>query len=112
IALNAVSNVDAPAWQALPAVDVVKLGYPLLQRLVQTANAAEALGRWIAAAHQAQTHVAAVGVETLQQLRLFRAQACDRAQGYLISPPLAAEDVPLFLARRERLLDPLWLAGA
>jgi signal peptidase I len=112
IALNTVSDVDAPAWQALPAVDVVKLGYPLLQRLVQTANATEALGRWIAAAHQAQTHVAAVGVETLQQLRLFRAQACDRAQGYLISPPLAAEDVPLFLARRERLLDPLWLAGA
>lgn len=112
IALNAVSDVDAPAWQALPAVDVVKLGYAALQRLAGAANAAEALGRWIAAAHQAQTRVAAVGVETLQQLRLFRAQACDRAQGYLISPPLAAEDVPLFLARRERLLDPLWLEAA
>ncbi|MCX8025939.1 MAG: EAL domain-containing protein, partial [Thermanaerothrix sp.] len=109
IALNAVSDVEAPAWQALPAVDVVKLGYAALQRLAGTANAAEALGRWIAAAHQAQTRVAAVGVETLQQLHLCRTQACDRAQGYLISPPLAAEDVPRFLARRERLLDPLWL---
>ncbi|WP_299029613.1 EAL domain-containing protein [uncultured Thermanaerothrix sp.] len=109
IALNAVSDVEVPAWQALPGVEVVKLGYPALQRLASTANAAEALGRWIAAAHQAHTHVAVVGVETLQQLRLFRAQACDRAQGYLISPPLAAEDVPLFLARRESLLDPLWL---
>lgn len=109
LALNTINEADWGAWRSVPAVDVVKLGYATLQRLAATAEAAEAVGRWIAAAHQAQARVAAVGVETLQQLRLFRAQACDQAQGYLISPPLAAEDVPLFMARRQSLLAPILL---
>lgn len=48
--------------------------------------------------------VVAEGVETLAQLRLLRAMGCDELQGYLISRPLPAEDVPPLL--RQAVLPP------
>lgn len=48
--------------------------------------------------------VVAEGVETLSQLRLLRAMGCDELQGYLISHPLPAEEVPVLL--RQKVLPP------
>jgi diguanylate cyclase (GGDEF)-like protein len=41
--------------------------------------------------------VSAEGVETLEQLELVRLEGCDEAQGYLVSRPIPAGDVPQFL---------------
>jgi diguanylate cyclase (GGDEF)-like protein len=43
--------------------------------------------------------VTAEGVETEEQLALVRAEGCDEAQGYLISEPIPAADVPALVAR-------------
>jgi EAL domain-containing protein (putative c-di-GMP-specific phosphodiesterase class I) len=43
--------------------------------------------------------VTAEGVETDEQLALVRAEGCDEAQGYLISAPIPAADVPALVAR-------------
>ena len=43
--------------------------------------------------------VTAEGVETAEQLELVRAEGCDEAQGYLISEPIPAADVPALFAR-------------
>lgn len=44
--------------------------------------------------------VVAEGVETQSQLRFLRDRHCDAAQGFLISPPLSAEEFESFLEQR------------
>jgi len=41
----------------------------------------------------------AEGVETEAQRGFLESHDCTGLQGYLLSPPLAAEDVPAFLAK-------------
>lgn len=44
--------------------------------------------------------VIAEGVETAEQLRILQALDCDEIQGYLVSRPLPAEDVPALIHKR------------
>jgi EAL domain-containing protein (putative c-di-GMP-specific phosphodiesterase class I) len=52
----------------------------------------------IAMAHNLRVEVVAEGVETVKQLDFLRLRGCDLIQGFLISPPLAPEDVPAWHA--------------
>jgi len=49
-------------------------------------------------AHQMGLQVVAEGVETEEAWRQLRSMGCERAQGYLISKPLPAREVPAWLA--------------
>jgi EAL domain-containing protein (putative c-di-GMP-specific phosphodiesterase class I) len=49
-------------------------------------------------AHQLGIQVAAEGVETEVDWRQLRSMGCERAQGYLVSKPLTARQVPAWLA--------------
>jgi diguanylate cyclase (GGDEF)-like protein len=53
--------------------------------------------------HSLDMRVVAEGVETEAQLAFLRAQGCDSVQGYLVSPPVAAD---AFLALNERRAAP------
>jgi diguanylate cyclase (GGDEF)-like protein len=53
-------------------------------------------------AHALGISVTAEGVETEAQLRGLRALGCDRAQGFLFSPPLPGEDFAALLTTRPR----------
>jgi diguanylate cyclase (GGDEF)-like protein/PAS domain S-box-containing protein len=55
----------------------------------------------IALAHELRLTVVAEGVETPAQLAHLRAIGCDRAQGYVISPPLAPDDFHRFIDQRQ-----------
>jgi diguanylate cyclase (GGDEF)-like protein len=44
--------------------------------------------------HALGLEVTAEGVETIEQLAYLREQGCDRAQGWLFSPPVAAAELP------------------
>lgn len=48
-------------------------------------------------AHAMRMRVIAEGIEMPEQLEFVRAHDCDEAQGYLLAPPLASEDVGAFL---------------
>jgi EAL domain-containing protein (putative c-di-GMP-specific phosphodiesterase class I) len=50
-------------------------------------------------AHSLDLNVIAEGVENQQQLDFLRKLECDEIQGYLISKPLAAEDVVKFMQK-------------
>jgi diguanylate cyclase (GGDEF)-like protein/PAS domain S-box-containing protein len=43
--------------------------------------------------------ITAEGIETLEQARILRALACETLQGYYISKPVPAADIPAFMAR-------------
>lgn len=51
----------------------------------------------ISLAHTLHMKVIAEGVETAEQLKLLQVLGCDEIQGYLISPPVAADCVPAML---------------
>ena len=53
----------------------------------------------LALARALRIEVIAEGVETEAQRRFLEERACTRLQGYLLSPPLAVDEVPAFLAR-------------
>ncbi len=44
--------------------------------------------------------VTAEGIETLEQARILQGLACETLQGYYISKPVLAEDIPALLARQ------------
>ena len=44
--------------------------------------------------HALGLEVTAEGVETNEQLVYLREQGCDRAQGWLFSPPVTAAELP------------------
>ena len=46
--------------------------------------------------------VIAEGVETHEQFALLRRHGCQRIQGYLVSPPLSADDFDLWMAQHGR----------
>ena len=54
----------------------------------------------ISMAHALGMQVVAEGVETLEQLRCLQALSCDEIQGYYVSRPLPAADIPALLHRR------------
>jgi predicted signal transduction protein with EAL and GGDEF domain len=67
-------------------------------------------------AHHLKVGVVAEGVETLRQLDFLRLRQCDLIQGYLVSPPLRAEDVvPWCLDWQRQLVErgePVFVAGS
>jgi diguanylate cyclase (GGDEF)-like protein len=56
-------------------------------------------------AHALGMSVVAEGVETVEQLRILQRLSCDEVQGYLISKPVPASEVPS-LVRKRFLLPP------
>jgi EAL domain-containing protein (putative c-di-GMP-specific phosphodiesterase class I) len=56
-------------------------------------------------AHALGMSVVAEGVETLEQLRILQTLSCDEVQGYLISKPVPASEVPSLMLKRF-LLNP------
>jgi EAL domain-containing protein (putative c-di-GMP-specific phosphodiesterase class I) len=51
-------------------------------------------------AHVLGMSVVAEGVETEEQLKVLQALSCNEVQGYYISPPMAAGDIPHLMRKR------------
>jgi EAL domain-containing protein (putative c-di-GMP-specific phosphodiesterase class I) len=68
------------------------------------ADAATIITSTIELAHSMGLRVVAEGVEEPEAWNLLRRLGCDYAQGYLISRPLPADDVPAFVGRANKLL--------
>jgi diguanylate cyclase (GGDEF)-like protein/PAS domain S-box-containing protein len=83
--------------------DKLKIDHSFIQGMESHAGSMAIVRAVIALGRSLHLTVAAEGVETMKQLALLQAQACDQAQGYLLSRPmpssdarrLIAEDLPL-----------------
>jgi EAL domain-containing protein (putative c-di-GMP-specific phosphodiesterase class I) len=52
---------------------------------------------------QLRQEIVAEGVETLAQMSFLRGLGCDQLQGYLFSPPIAAEEFERMVREGRRL---------
>jgi diguanylate cyclase len=91
-------------------IDTLKIDQSFVSALPGDADQAAITKAVIAMAKSLKRSVTAEGVETLAQLDFLTAQGCDDVQGYFLSRPIPADDIPGFRAHRSA--HQLALAGA
>lgn len=79
-------------------VDALKIDRSFVNDCIENADDAAIVSAIISMAHSLKLQVVAEGVETGSQLEFLRTQNCDKMQGYLISPPMAASQFATFLS--------------
>jgi len=82
--------------------DRLKIDRSFIEDLERDAGAAALVSAMIALAHSLELEVAATAVENDWQASFLHRQGCHRVQGFLYSPPLAADAVARWLSRRQR----------
>ena len=92
------------------AIDSFKIDRSFLRDVVLNPDDAAIVTAVITLAHNLGQTVVAEGVETPEQLAFLRSKKCDYVQGYLISPPLPAEETSRLWAQGAGL--PPWLPAA
>ncbi len=80
-------------------VDILKIDRSFVQDLPEDRNDAALVKAILAMAHSFGLEVVAEGVETCEQLRFLQAIDCRKGQGYLFSPPLPPEQIPLLFEK-------------
>ena len=81
-------------------IDTLKIDRGFMREIVTDADDAAIVSAIVAMARKLKLEVVAEGVETVEQLAALRDLGCDRYQGYLFSPPVAADEfTERFLAK-------------
>ena len=89
---------------SLLPVDELKIDRSFVRDARAGTDAATIITSTIELAHSMGLRVVAEGVEEPEAWNLLRHLGCDYAQGYLISRPLPAADVPAFVGKANKLL--------
>lgn len=88
-------------------VDILKIDYSFISGMLNNADDQAIVNGVIALANSFGRRVIAEGVESLDQVRQLMTSGCDYIQGYYIARPMAADELPVWLANFQP--DPLWL---
>jgi diguanylate cyclase (GGDEF)-like protein/PAS domain S-box-containing protein len=80
-------------------LDYVKIDRSFVEYITADARSSSIVAAIIHLAHAHDLSVVAEGVETAEQLATLRHLGCDRAQGFLFSPPVSAADFMNLLKR-------------
>jgi len=78
-------------------VDTLKIDRSFVVGMTGAPEGLALVATIITLAHSLKLKVVAEGVESEQQAQLLRLLRCDQAQGYLFSPPVAAERIEALL---------------
>ena len=79
------------------AVDRLKIDQSFVRDMTHNYDDAEIAQAIINLGHTLGLEIVSEGVETKEQLELLKKQGCDIIQGYFISKPMPADDLPEFL---------------
>ena len=82
-------------------IDTLKLDQSFVRGITTAASDAAIATAVIAMAHSLDLKVIGEGVETEEQFAFLHKQKCDYIQGYLFSPPQAAETLEAYLLQRK-----------
>jgi EAL domain-containing protein (putative c-di-GMP-specific phosphodiesterase class I) len=80
-------------------VDTIKIDRSFVQGITDSAAAMKLVSTVVSLAQTFEMRTVAEGVETVDQMAALRGANCDEAQGYLLSRPVPAADVPALIAR-------------
>lgn len=75
-------------------IDVLKIDQSFVRRLGKDAQASTLCETMVSVGRSLDISVVAEGVETEEQLQMLQRMGCDQIQGYLVSPPMPADDIP------------------
>jgi diguanylate cyclase (GGDEF)-like protein/PAS domain S-box-containing protein len=78
-------------------VDVLKIDREFVNDVTTSAEDQALCQAVIAMAHAFNLKVVGEGIETVEHAKILHDMGCDRAQGYLISKPLSADDLDIFI---------------
>ena len=81
-------------------VDIVKIDKSFVEDVTADPGSRSICLAVLAMAQSLGRRVVAEGGETAAQAEFFRARGCDEIQGYLVSPPVAAAEIPALVAKR------------
>lgn len=79
-------------------MDTLKTDRSFVRGMTEKAEATSIVTAVISLAQALRLKTVAEGVESEEQARLLRLLRCDEMQGYLFSPPVAAERIETLLA--------------
>jgi EAL domain-containing protein (putative c-di-GMP-specific phosphodiesterase class I) len=79
-------------------LDIVKPGQELVRRLSRDANESAIFSALVGVARDVKITVCADGIETADQLAAVKNLGVNCGQGYLLSPPMAADDMDRLVA--------------
>ncbi len=86
--------------------DKVKIDQSFIRHMNEDREAAAVVKAIVGIGESLGITITAEGVETEEQFRRLAVEGCDEAQGYLISRPLPARDIPGFIAGSSNLEVP------
>ncbi len=79
-------------------IDTLKIDQSFVRDITEDPDTAAIVTAIIAMAHSLRLKVIAEGVEFTEQANFLRRHSCDQMQGYLIKPPVAAEEFLEFVS--------------
>ncbi|CUA80890.1 bifunctional diguanylate cyclase/phosphodiesterase [Anoxybacillus suryakundensis] len=87
------SGYSSIAYLRHISVDTLKIDKSFIFEVITNEHTAKLTEAIIALAHRLQLHIVAEGVETDRHVSFLQSTHCDKAQGYLFSPPVPFEQV-------------------
>jgi EAL domain-containing protein (putative c-di-GMP-specific phosphodiesterase class I) len=81
-------------------VDILKVDRAFTHQLCESDGGKAFFKAIVSMAEALDICIVAEGVETVEQLRILQALSCSEVQGYFVSEPVPAEDVPALMHKR------------
>ena len=92
-------------------LDTLKIDKSFIRDITSDKDNQAIVSAIIAMSHNLGIKLVAEGVETKEQMAYLKEHQCDQIQGYLISPPIAAEQFEKFLQPDYHILPHTWAVG-